>query len=90
MYRRSYFSDQKQKLIDLIVARTGTPRSELAAKTIQELEAILDDSLMAQIRGEAAQATEAADEELIRIQGGARSRPNPSSVAYATGASTAT
>ena len=68
MYRRSYFSDQKQKLIDLIVARTGTPRSELAAKTIQELEAILDDSLMAQIRAEAAQAAEAADEELIRIQ----------------------
>jgi hypothetical protein len=68
MYRGSYFSDQRQKLIDLIVARTGTPRSELAAKTVQELEAILDDSFMAQIRAEAAQAAEAADDELIRIQ----------------------
>jgi len=57
-----------QKLIDVIAARTGTPRSGLAAKTVQELETILDESLMSQIRAEAAQAAEAADDELIRIQ----------------------
>ena len=53
MYRTSSVNSGKEKLITLILARTGTPRSELAAKTIQELETILDDSLMAQIRAEA-------------------------------------
>jgi hypothetical protein len=69
MYRSSYVSDQKQKLIDVIAARTGTPRSELAAKTVQELETILDESFMAQVRAEAQNSPAAieADQKLADL-----------------------
>src|ERR1700751_538304 len=68
MYRSSYVSDQKQKLIDLIAARTGTPRSELAARSIPELEQLLNESLLAQIRAEAPNSS-AAIEADKRIAG---------------------
>ena len=69
MYRTSYANSEKEKLIALIVARTGTPRSLLAAKTIQELGTILDDSLMAQIRAEAQNSATAleADQRIAEI-----------------------
>ena len=58
----------KQELVDLLWARIGISRSELSTKTVAELESILTDHHLAQIRAEAAQAAEAADEELIQIQ----------------------
>ena len=45
----------RQSMIELIVVRGAGARSELQAKSIQELEKILDDSLIAGIRAEAAQ-----------------------------------
>jgi hypothetical protein len=58
----------KQELVDLLWVRTGISRAVLSTKTVAELETILTDHHLAQIRAEAAQAAEAADEELIRIQ----------------------
>jgi hypothetical protein len=43
----------RQNLIELIVVRGAAARSELQFKTIQQLEKILDDSLIAGIRAEA-------------------------------------
>src|SRR5882762_4224899 len=45
----------RQNLIELIVVRGAATRSELQSKSIQELEKVLDDSLMAGIRAQAAQ-----------------------------------
>jgi hypothetical protein len=45
----------RQSLIELIVVRGAPARSELQSKSIQELEKILDDSLIAGIRTQAAQ-----------------------------------
>lgn len=44
----------RQSIIELIVVRGAGMRSELQSKSIQELEKILDDSLIAGIRAEAA------------------------------------
>jgi hypothetical protein len=46
----------RQSLIELIVVRGAATRSELQSKSIQELEKISDDSLIAGIRTEAAQS----------------------------------
>ena len=45
----------RQSMIELIVVRGAGARSELQSRSIQELEKILDDSLIAGIRAEAAQ-----------------------------------
>lgn len=44
----------KQQLVDVLSARTGTPRAELTSKSIQELEEVLNESYLQQIRAEAA------------------------------------
>jgi hypothetical protein len=46
----------RQSVIDLIVARGVATPQQLQSKTVQELERILDESLIAGIRAEAAQA----------------------------------
>jgi hypothetical protein len=46
----------RQSLIELIVARGVAKPEQLQSKSVQELEKILDDSLIAEIRAEAAQA----------------------------------
>ena len=58
----------KQELVDLLWLRTGISRAELSTRTVAELETILTDHHLAQIRAEAAHAAEVADEELIRLQ----------------------
>lgn len=60
----------KEKLVSLISARMGTPTAELSAKTVAELEKIVDDSLLAGIRAEAATspAVLEAQRKLAEIQ----------------------
>src|SRR6202795_2964827 len=52
---------QKEQLVSVLNGRTGAPRPELSAKTVSELERLLDESFLQQVRAEAASSPAAQE-----------------------------